>query len=433
MNRRLLISLALWFAATPLEAGLHYSGEEYAELPSQWRGFLLDQRLLRMIALEPGGKIVASPGRKQYDAEAGKLLDAAKTRELTPDELADLGALLIRLGRGEEAVTVLREGQRLHPRHFRIAANLGTAWQQQGNLEQASIALQQAVKLAPGKWQRAEELHLKLVRGRARDPKATGLDDLFGIKFVNDKGEYEAGKLAAAQRKQLPGAAVALTQQLALWLPADGKLLWQLGELAAAHGDVRTAASIMDGCVTEFALGDKELRQHRQLNREAADALARAAADNVKVVHDEAHTLKPKSNRPLATRFDRVVLPAIKPDGINPLPWQVINETTLDRQYRPQFAKYLKELDGKQVEMEGFMQPLGEGDDIAAFMLIEYPTGCWYCEAPGITGIFLIELPSGKTTRNTRDAVKIVGKLSLNATDPENFLYNVTGAKVVSE
>ena len=64
-----------------------------------------------------------------------------------------------------------------------------------------------------------------------------------------------------AERKKLPANAVAVVQQLALWLPADGRLLWQLGELANVHGDVRTAAAILEGCVTELALGAVELSQ----------------------------------------------------------------------------------------------------------------------------------------------------------------------------
>ena len=44
-------------------------------------------------------------------------------------------------------------------KHFRIAANLGTAWQLQGDLQQAALALQQAVLLAPGKMQAAEQYH----------------------------------------------------------------------------------------------------------------------------------------------------------------------------------------------------------------------------------------------------------------------------------
>ena len=159
----------------------------------------------------------------------------------------------------------MRKGQRNHPNHFAINANLGTAWQLHGDLEQAALCLQQAVKLAPGKYQKAEEYHLKLVRLRLKHKKAATLDDLFGVRYVDAQGKYTPGKMAPAEKKKLPAAAVALVQQLALWLPADGRLLWQLAELANVHGDPRTAAAMMDGCVTQFAMNIPELRQHRQL------------------------------------------------------------------------------------------------------------------------------------------------------------------------
>ena len=38
-------------------AGLYYSGEQFAELPSQWRGLLLDLRTLRGIAVKPAGTV----------------------------------------------------------------------------------------------------------------------------------------------------------------------------------------------------------------------------------------------------------------------------------------------------------------------------------------------------------------------------------------
>ena len=62
--RRLLALLALLVPATA-RAGLYYSGEPVAELPSQWRGFLLDQRALRMIAVPPKGAVPASPMRQR--------------------------------------------------------------------------------------------------------------------------------------------------------------------------------------------------------------------------------------------------------------------------------------------------------------------------------------------------------------------------------
>jgi hypothetical protein len=47
-----------------------------------------------------------------------------------------------------------------------------------------------------------------------------------------------------------------------------------------------------------------------------------------------------------------------------------------------------------------------------------------------MTGIVYIELPKGKSTALTRGLIKITGKLQLNSTDPENFLYTISQAKV---
>src|SRR5262249_53196410 len=168
-------------------AGLYYSGEPTAELPAQWRGFLLDQRILRGIAVKPAPGAPASPARLRYQEAAAKLEKLSQTRKLTADEMADLGALYVRLGEPGRAIALLRPAQRAHPRHFLIAANLGTAFQLQGDLPQAVLCLEQAVRLAPGKYQKAEEYHLKLVRLRLRERgEVRNVDDLFGVRYVDD-------------------------------------------------------------------------------------------------------------------------------------------------------------------------------------------------------------------------------------------------------
>lgn len=424
MTLRRAAILVLFLAAFLREAraGLYYSGETFAELPSQWRGFLLDQRALRNIAVKPAFGVPANPLRTEYETAAARLEETRRQRRLKADELADLGALYVRLGAIDQAVELLRAAHREHPTDFRIAANLGTAWQLQGDLNQAVIALAEAVRLAPAKLQDLESYQLRLVRIRAKNGEQ-GLDDLFGVRYVNEKGEYEPGKLAAEQRKKMPAGASAIVQQLALWLPADGRLLWQLGELAGAHGDVKMSAAIFDGCVTEFGIHSPDLREHRRL--------ARAAADKGTTTHEE-HLggLKTKSRRPLLGRLNLADLPPVKPDGVNGLPWPVLGETQLSREFKPTFPKYLKDLDGKTVTISGFMRPLGEDAEVGSFMLIEYPVGCWYCEVPDVTSILFVELPKGKAAGVNRGLVKITGTLSLNAIDPEDFLYTVRKAKI---
>ena len=94
---------------------------------------------------------------------------------------------------------------------------------------------------------------------------------------------------------------------------------------------------------------------------------------------------------------------------MNALPWEAIGETTIDRQARPTFARHLRGLDGLRVELRGYMQPLGDDSDVVAFLLVEHPVGCWFCEMPDLMHIVLVELPDGKTVRFRRDRVRVQG------------------------
>ena len=86
--------------ATPVigRAGLYYSGEVFAELPSQWRGFLLDHRTLRQIGVQPKAGASASPARVRYLDELAKLEKLAKQEKLSADQLADLVLSTFALG-----------------------------------------------------------------------------------------------------------------------------------------------------------------------------------------------------------------------------------------------------------------------------------------------------------------------------------------------
>ncbi|MDB5313193.1 MAG: hypothetical protein JWO38_7395 [Gemmataceae bacterium] len=429
MTRFTVPLVLLLLLSASARAGLYYSGEAVAELPSRWSGFLVDHRSLRTAGFDQPGGLPPSPLRDDYRAAAAKLEQAGKSRPLTADEAADLGALYVRLGKPEKAVELLRPAARTHPDHFHIAANLGTAWQLVGDLDQAAAALEEAVRLAPEKQKPVEEYHLKLIRLRQKEGpaarKADAVDDLFAVKYVGPSGKPEAGGVAPAEFKKLPDTAAAVAQALALALPADGRLLWQLGEIANAHGDVRTAAAILDGCVTEFGMASPDLRARRQVYRAAADELAK------KPDHEKHRgTFLAKSARPLGRRFDLSSLPAIRAAGPNPLPWGVIAETTIDARARPTFPKHLDQLDGKTVVLTGFVQPVGDAKEFGGFLLLEYPVGCWFCETPEPTGLVSVELAAGKRTAARRELVKVTGVLVLNRDNPEDFLFRVKDAKL---
>jgi hypothetical protein len=148
--------------------------------------------------------------------------------------------------------------------------------------------------------------------------------------------------------------------------------------------------------------------------------------------HGEQHkgSLLFRSRRPLISKADTTPLPAIDAKGINPIPWELFGETSVEKPFRPKFSKYLQELQGKQISMTGFMYPLREDPDANAFLFIEAPVGCWYCEMPETTGIVYVEMPAGQAARFQRGMVRIDGRLRLNANDPEDFLYAVKEARV---
>lgn len=403
MRLRFAITVLL-MAGNLAHAGLHLSIETFNELPAKWKGYLPDLRRLRGLAVPTlDGSRSASLLHNTYADALLKLESATRERELTADELADLGALQLRLGKAEKAVTTLRDARRKHPEHFRIAANLGTAWQIVGDLAAAQEALEDAVRLAPAKWKAAEALHLKLVQSRRREKTADLPDGLFAKSAPEN---------------------LALLQRLALWLPTDGRVLWGLGELARERGDIRTAANILDGCVTEFAMKSPTLRERRRNYRAEADAL------EAKNEHGKAEETGFKTGRAFARLFDEKTLPKIKPDGVNDLPWIALGETTVARPFKPQYLDYVSKLDGKRVALVGNMRPLGgeKNGEIESFLLTEYAVGCWFCDIPDATGLAYVDLKTPAEV--SRNAVKVEGVLKLNRDDPENYLFKIVDAVV---
>lgn len=390
----------------------------------------MDHRVLRMAALPPSPKTPPSLLRQEYQVALERL--HARQATLSPSELADLGALYLRLGQTDAALDVLRPAARLHPQHFTLQANLAAAWQQAGNLAQAEEHQRLAVTLAPIDLRSLEQLHLKLIVARQRNSR--GLDQLFDVPFSTAAG-HRLGKLTVEEMKKLPEDAVALTQRLALSFPNDPQLLWQLGELAALHGDLPMASQLLDQCVGEYALADPDLRRARQAILAAINPkLLPTEQQNVHAAHAAARRLTFRSRRPLVQQpFDVKRLASVQPGEPALLPWPVLAETARHpQQFKPTFHPYLQKLEGQPVTLTGFLHPLTDDLDCTSFLLVENPIGCWYCTAPDITGLVFVTMKPNTTARFTRDVITVHGLLKLNSSDPEEFLFSVVETQMVT-
>ncbi len=286
--RCLSIVIYLSFALTQAHAGIYISTEKL--VPKVDLTEFCKQQLPFLRGYGPpdvtmGGK--PTPHREDFLKKVQAL--RAKGR-LTPDEQADLGGYLLYLKQAtprqpvfEEAVTALEGAQRSNPRHFALAANLGTAYQMVGKLDAAERCLQTAVDLAPPEHKAMEQLHLRLVQLRLRENLGRGmqpdLDLLFGraaapFRFVDITGKWNYGILAPAEVEKLPGQsteqAMKQVQQLLVWLPDDGRLHWQLAEWALVQKQPIIAVELYRDAVNTFRLSHPSLKLRRALVQEAS-------------------------------------------------------------------------------------------------------------------------------------------------------------------
>ncbi|MBL8823615.1 MAG: tetratricopeptide repeat protein [Planctomycetia bacterium] len=285
-DRCIISAVMVLMTITPADAGIHVRGENLAPVVSP-ADFAKQLRHLRGYGPpDVTMKGVPTPHRTQF-LEKVRLLRA--NPQLTPDEQADLGGYLLylkqvnpRIPAFEEAVQVLEPAARANPRHFALAANLGTAYQLTGKLDAAERLLQSAVDLAPEDKREMEELHLRLVQRRLRENLPRGaqpdLDLLFGraaapFRFVDQSGQWHYGKLAPVEVQKLPQqspqTATKQIEQLLVWLPDDGRLHWQLAEWFMVIQQQPFALELYKDSVDTFRLSHPQLKQRRALVQEA--------------------------------------------------------------------------------------------------------------------------------------------------------------------
>ncbi|MCZ2343810.1 MAG: hypothetical protein LC104_18735 [Bacteroidales bacterium] len=230
--------------------------------------------------------------RADHNPDRQKILDriaaarkAEATAALTPEQLAGLAADELRVGQFDEALNRLAPRSRDRVPDFRILATLAHTYAMRGEWHEAlrwhqaafldaefpeSLAQTTVEQLAWLKrverdyYRRWLRIHQERQAQKA-DPTKESIFPLFeNVRFVNEAGVYEPGKLTAAERAKLPADAVAIVQQLLLWDPTDTALYWLLAELYAANGQLRQADTIFYQCAWSRQYGNRaELMAHR--------------------------------------------------------------------------------------------------------------------------------------------------------------------------
>src|SRR5205823_691058 len=99
------------------------------------------------------------------------------------------------------------------------------------------------------------------------------LDKLFpGVRFVGPGGKYTAGQIDVRMQDKLPPDALALVEQLLLWMPNDLALEWLLAEVLNAQGEIRHAHDLIYYLVDNGMRGEG-LLEHRRILNEASGSV----------------------------------------------------------------------------------------------------------------------------------------------------------------
>jgi hypothetical protein len=249
----------------------------------------------------------------------------------SPPGLATLAAAYLRANQPAEALNLLAPRSRDRIPDFRVLANLAhtyatrAEWNEADRTHQAAILDAEFPDDLPGTtpdqraWLRKVEREyyrkwLVIHRQRAADrtpPEKEDVFPLFPVRFVNDAGAYEPGKLAAAEKAKLPPDAIAVVQQLLLWAPWDTALYWLLAELYAADGQLGAADTIFFQCANSRQYSNRAvLMDHRRAVQvvKAKEDAERKPAELVLPSADPTPADKPDGSRFLPDRSQVMVI-----------------------------------------------------------------------------------------------------------------------------
>ncbi len=111
--------------------------------------------------------------------------------------------------------------------------------------------------------------------------------------------------------------------------------------------------------------------------------------------------------------------------------WETLAQVKLvrtDARFVPEFEQKVRSLDGKRIQVEGFMLPLEQATEQAHFILSAFPVAnCFYCMPGGPEA--MIEVRLGGPIAFSYDPLVVSGTLELLEDDPMGMYYRLVDAK----
>ncbi|CAN5492939.1 hypothetical protein BH11PSE11_BH11PSE11_30230 [soil metagenome] len=162
----------------------------------------------------------------------------------TQEAANDYAVSLMYVGQHQKAIAILEKSEKAKPGAFRIASNLGTAYELSGNDAKALVWIKEGIKRNPNDHQGTEWLHVKILEAKlaARSsPDWLLKNRVLGIDFGTGPQPDMPFQLAVdflGNKKNLPDMEIALKYQLTERLKFVNPPEPVVGDLFFAWGDL---------------------------------------------------------------------------------------------------------------------------------------------------------------------------------------------------
>lgn len=121
--------------------------------------------------------------------------------------------------------------------------------------------------------------------------------------------------------------------------------------------------------------------------------------------------------------------------------WNTLGMVTFQRTFdedfgidieKPILNPIVQNLNGKEVELEGYIIPLTGKIEQSHFMLSKFPQNmCFFCGKAGPESAAQVFTKGGKMIPFTDEKVRVKGVLRINVTDVTNLLYTIEDGVVL--
>jgi tetratricopeptide (TPR) repeat protein len=166
-----------------------------------------------------------------------------KTKDL--DYLSDKGLLLILLKRYDEAVKLYLEIERLEPKRYSTASNIGTAYELLGQNDKALQWIKKSVEIDPKSHKNSEWIHIKILEAKNKGQQFVTPDFLLNTNFsieVTPKSTLSKDEL----QKLSDALYYQLNERVSFVEPKEkivAQLLFDLGNIAFLLGNYYDASA----------------------------------------------------------------------------------------------------------------------------------------------------------------------------------------------